>query len=114
MKRLGSGVVIVAVVVLLSSLVAVWAISRQDLRPHSHETPPNNTVINEPVIDEPVIDETTDGCSPIPPTPTPTVSTNRPTLAPASESPALAAQATYEHHARGQVISIHVEVEGTP
>ena len=111
MKRFGSVVVVVAVVVLLSSLFAARAIPRQSLLPQSLETPPNCTV-----IDETATDPTTDGCSPIPPTPKmiPTVSTNQPTLAPPLESSALAAQVEYEHHPRGQAISIQVKVEGTP
>ncbi|MEE8450830.1 MAG: hypothetical protein V3R99_02915 [Thermoguttaceae bacterium] len=115
MKRFGSGVVIVAVAVILASLLAARAIPRQDLLPQSLETLRLETLPSGTVIDEAQIDQTADGCSPIPPTPKPTatVSTNQPTLAP-PESSALAAQATYERHPRGQVISVRVEVEGTP
>ena len=111
MKRFGSGLMIVAVVVLLASLFAARAVSRQDSPPQAVETSPSC-----PVVEGAAIDQTTDGCSPIPPAPKPmpAVSTNQPTLAPPPDSSALAAQVIYERHPRGQAISIQVEVEGTP
>ena len=85
MKRFGfgSGLVTIAVVVLLASLVAARATPRKNLLPRSLAAPP-------------------------------TVSTHQPTLAPPPQPSTLAAQATYEHHPRGQAISVRVEVERTP
>ena len=91
MNRIGSGMVIVAVTVLLTSLVAACAVGRYDSGSQGLEMPTNQATSEQ--------------------TPPPAAPQNEPTLAPPQDTPVLAAEPSGERRPRSQVIYVPVEAE---